>query len=142
MEFSDSFWYKNIFAQSSPTTGQIQSDVEFHGESYGGKQVSGLCWVQNFCTKNHEKVWKNHENSRIFEKNQHFSTLLNMFFHMTRSNIRCLSTEKTLKNPRNSAYLCLIIMVWKWRNNCSMLLLMKNWNVFRILNPFPAKYFP
>ena len=59
-------------------------------------------------TKKSEKIMKIQEYSK---KNQHFCTLLNMFFHMTRSNIRCLSTEKTLKNPRNSAYLCLIIMV-------------------------------
>ena len=58
--FLGSFWYKPIFAQRSSMTAYGQSDVEFYDESYGAKDVAGLCWVRKFYMKNLEKVEKNH----------------------------------------------------------------------------------
>ena len=43
-------------------------------------------------------------------KFQHFSSLLKVCFHVNRSAIKYLSTEKTSKNSRNSAYLYFMIL--------------------------------
>ena len=43
------------------------------------------------------KGQKNHEYSRINEKNQIFSAVLDVYFHMNWSLIKYLSTEKNLK---------------------------------------------
>ena len=54
--------------------------------------------------KNLEKVGKIRNIQQYSEKISHFSLTLNMFFHVNRSEVKYLSTEKTLKNPRNLAY--------------------------------------
>ena len=64
----NSFSYETIFAQSSPTTGQKQSDVEFYGKSYGAQDVTGFDWVQKFLYEKPRKSRKNHEYSRISDK--------------------------------------------------------------------------
>ena len=56
--FLNDFSYETIFAQSGPTTGQKQSDVEFYGESCDAHDVTGFSWVQKFYMKNLEKVEK------------------------------------------------------------------------------------
>jgi len=87
------FCYKTIFAQLPQRPHMDSSLLNLMRNLM--VHVIELGWVQKFCMKNHEKVEKKIMNSRIFEKSQHFSTLLNMYLHMTRSNLRCLSTEKT-----------------------------------------------
>ena len=80
--------------------GHVRSAVEFYGESYDGKHVT----VQkSFPMKNLEKVEKIMNIPEYSKKFQHFPALLDVFFHMKRSKIRYLSTEKTSKNRRNSA---------------------------------------
>ena len=101
--FLVSFSYESIFALSCPTTGHSLSDVVFHGESYDAYHVTVAHCTKKFCTKNLEKVAKIHENSSNFKKIQHFSGHLDVFFHMNRSKTRYVLTEKTSKNPRNSA---------------------------------------
>ena len=49
-------------------TGHVQSDVEFHGESYDGYHVTVAHCAKKFCTKTLKKVEKIHENSSIFIK--------------------------------------------------------------------------
>ena len=95
--FLVSFSWKTIFAQSSPTTGQRQSDVKFYGESYGAQDMTELYWVQKLYIKKPRKSRKNLEYSRISEKFQHFSGLLDVCFHINRSKIKYLSTVKTSK---------------------------------------------
>ena len=95
---------ENFFALHRTTTGYLQSDVEFYGESNGAKHVTASCCTKNFYTKNLEKVEKIKNIPEYSKKFQHFPTLLDVFFHMKRSKIRYLSTEKTSNNPRNSAY--------------------------------------
>ena len=46
-------------------------------------------------------------------KIQHFSSQLNVCFHVKRSEVKYLDTEKTLKNPRNSAYVYDIQFIYK-----------------------------
>ena len=65
----------------------------------------GLIGFKSFYTKNPEKSRKNMNIQEYLEKFQHFSTLLNVCFHVNKSDVKYLSTEKKLKNPRNSAYL-------------------------------------
>ena len=56
--FLDGFWYKTIFPPSTPVTGQLQSDVEFYEESYGGKHVTVAYCTKKFYTTNLEKADK------------------------------------------------------------------------------------
>ena len=58
IKFLDGFWYKTIFPPSTPVTGQLQSDVEFYGESYDGKHVTVAHCTKKFYTKNLEKSEK------------------------------------------------------------------------------------
>ena len=60
--------------------------------------------LDSFYTKNLEKVGKIMNIQEYSEKFGHFSSLLNVCFHENRSAIKYLSTEKTSKNSRNSAY--------------------------------------
>ena len=60
--------------------------------------------LESFYTKNLEKVEKIMNIQEYSEKFQHFSSLLNVCFHVNGSAIKYLSTEKTSKNSRNSAY--------------------------------------
>ena len=83
-------------------TGQLQSDVEFCGESYVGKHVTVAHCTKKFYTKNLEKVEKIMNIQEKSKKIQHFFTLLDVCFDMNRPKIKYLSTEKTSKNPRNS----------------------------------------
>ena len=102
--FFGSFWYKNIFAQRCTTTWQYFFDAEFHGESYDVYPVTVAHCTKKFLMKNLEKVEKImiiHEFSKKF---QLFSALLGVCFHMNRLKIEYIGTEKTSKNPRNSAY--------------------------------------
>jgi len=80
-----------------------QSEVEFYRESYGAQDVTGFSWVQKFYMKNLEKVEKIMNIQEYPTKFQHFSALLNASFHMEMSKLKYLSSEKTSKNPRNSA---------------------------------------
>ena len=82
-----------------------QSDVEFYGEFYGAQDVTGFYWVQKLYMKNLEKVEKIMNIQEYPTKFEHFSTLLNVCFHMDRSKLKYLNREKTSKNPRISAYL-------------------------------------
>ena len=45
----------------------------------------GCVGFKSFFGKNLEKIEKNHENSRIFEKIRHFSALVDVFCHIDRS---------------------------------------------------------
>ena len=101
IQFLVSFSWKTIFAQSSPTTGQRQFDVKFYGESYGAQDMTGLYWVQKLYIKNLDKVEKILNIQEYPKKFKHFSGLLDVCFHINRSKIKYLSTEKTWKNPRN-----------------------------------------
>ena len=80
-----------------------QFDVKFYGDSYGAQDVTGFPWVQKFYMKNLEKVEKIMNIQEYPTKFLHFSALLNVCFLMNRSKLKYLSTEKTSKNPRNSA---------------------------------------
>ena len=53
-----------------------QSDVEFYDESYGAKDVAGLCWVRKFYMKNLEKVEKIMNIQEYPTKFLHFTALL------------------------------------------------------------------
>ena len=55
--------------------------------------------------KNLEKVEKILNILEFSKKFHHFSTFFSVCFHMNWLKIKYLSTEKTSKNPRNSAYL-------------------------------------
>ena len=77
-------------------TAYVQSDVKFYGESY---DVYDVTVQKSFFMKNLEKVEK-----------ITFSALLGVCFHMNRLRIKYLSTEKTSKNPRNSAFAWLNII--------------------------------
>ena len=81
-----------------------QSDVGFYGESFDTQHVTVAHCTKKFCLKNHEKVEKIMNIQEYSEKILHLSALLNVLFHMNWSNIRYLTTGKTSKNPRNSAY--------------------------------------
>ena len=59
--------------------------------------------LESFYTKNLEKVEKIMNILEFSKKFQHFSAFLGVCFHMNRLKIKYLSTEKTSKNPRNSA---------------------------------------
>ena len=59
---------------------------------------------KSFYTKNLEKVEKIMNIQEYSGKFQHVSSIRNVCFHVNRSEVKYLSTEKTLKNPRNSAY--------------------------------------
>ena len=59
--------------------------------------------LKSFYTKNLEKVEKIMNIQGYSGKFQHVSSILNVCFHVNRSEVKYLSTEKTLKNPRNSA---------------------------------------
>ena len=72
IQFSDSFWYKTIFAQSGSMIAYWQSDVEFYGESYGAQNVTGFYWVQKCYMKNLEKVEKIMNIQEYSTKFQHF----------------------------------------------------------------------
>ena len=76
---------------------------KFYVESYDGEHVTVYHWQKKLHRKL-RKSGKLDEKSRIFENNQYFSALLDMFFHVNRSKIRCLSSEKTSKKSRNSHY--------------------------------------
>ena len=54
--------------------------------------------------KNLEKVEKILNILEFSKKFHHFSTFFSVCFHMNWLKIKYLSTEKTSKNPRNSAY--------------------------------------
>ena len=84
-------------------TGQLQSDVEFYGESYDGKHMTGAHWIKKFYTKNLEKVEKIMNIQEYSEKFLHISALLDLYYHLKRPKVMYLSTGKTSKNPRNSA---------------------------------------
>ena len=84
--------------------GQLQSDVKFYGESYDGKHVTVAHCTKKFSMKNLEKVEKIMNILEFSKKFQHFSAFLGVCFHMNRLKIKYLGTEKTSKNPRNSAY--------------------------------------
>ena len=84
-------------------TGKLQSDVEFYGESYDGKHVTVAHCTKKFYTKNLEKVEKIMNIQEYSKKIQHFSSHLDVRFHLNRSIIKYLSAGKTSKNPRNSA---------------------------------------
>ena len=61
--------------------------------------------AQKFYTKNLGKVKKILNIQEYLKKFQYVSALLDVCFHMNRLKIKYLSTEKTSKNPRNSAYI-------------------------------------
>ena len=84
-------------------TAYWQFDVEFHDESYGAQDVTGLLWVKKFYMKNLEKVEKIMNIQEYSKKIQKFSSLPDVCLHVTRSKVKYLSTEKTSKNLRNSA---------------------------------------
>ena len=95
----------SVFSQRLSMTWLGQSDVKFYGESYDAYRVTVAHCTKKFYTKNLEKVGKImniQENSKKFK---HFSVFLSVCLHMKRSKIKHLTTEKTSKNPRNSAYL-------------------------------------
>ena len=77
--------------------------MEFHGESYGTYHVTVAHCAKNFRTKNLKKVKKIMSIQEYLKKFQHFLAQLDVFFQINKSKKLYLNTEKTSKNPRNSA---------------------------------------
>ena len=95
--------------------------------------------LESFCTRNLEKVVKIMNIQDYLEKFPHFSSLLNVCFHVNRSTIKCQSTEKNLENSRNSAKIYLKFMKtpisFPWNKTRNMYFLFKRTSIFQSSTP-------